>query len=73
MRSQDALHIQRAQHRLPRGAEHGKERIPLSVHLTAATGGDGRANQPPVLGQHPRIPLPQCLDQTRRTSATTVR
>ena len=40
---------------------------PLSVHLTTATGRDGRANQPPVLGQHPRIPLPQRLDQTRRT------
>src|SRR6516225_4089394 len=32
----------------------------------AVLGGDRRADQPPVVGQHLRIPLPQRLDQPRR-------
>jgi len=43
----------------------GKERIPLGVHLMPAVGGDGRTDQVPALGQHPRVPLPQRLDQPR--------
>jgi hypothetical protein len=43
-----------------------KEPIAQRVHLIAAMGGDRRADQPPVLGQHLRIPLPQGLDQPHR-------
>ena len=63
---QRPLDLQRAQHRLPRAAERGEERVPLGVHLMPVMGGDRRPHQPPVPGQHLRIPLPQRLDQPGR-------
>ena len=66
VRGQRTLHVQRAQHRLRRAAERDEEPIPLHVHLMTAMRGDGRADQPPVLGQDLRIPVPQRLDQPRR-------
>src|SRR5580704_13224211 len=66
VRGQRTLDVQRAQHRLRRAAERDEEPIPLHVHLMTAMRGDGRADQPPVLGQNLRIPVPQRLDQPRR-------
>ena len=66
LRRQRPLDLQRAQHRLPCTGEHGEERIALGIHLMPATRGDRRLDQPPVPGQHLRVPLPQRLDQPGR-------
>ncbi len=58
-----ALHLERAQHSLSGLAERGEERVALGVDLVPAMTGDGRADQPPVLGQHLPVPVPQRLDQ----------
>jgi hypothetical protein len=66
MSRQRPLDLQRAQHGLLRTSERREERISLGIHLRATLPGDGRADQPPVLGQDLRVPLTQCLDQARR-------
>jgi hypothetical protein len=66
MGRQRPLDLQRAQHGLLRTGEHREEPISLGIHLTASLAGDGRPDQPPVLGQDLRIPPPQYLDQARR-------
>jgi hypothetical protein len=66
MGRQRPLDLHRAQHRLLRAGERREERVPLRIHLAATQAGDGRPHQPPVLGQHLRVPIPQSLDQPRR-------
>jgi hypothetical protein len=66
MGRQCPLDLQRAQHRLLGAAERGKERVPLGIDLMPGMGGDSRPDQPPVLTQHLRIPVPQHPDQPRR-------
>jgi hypothetical protein len=63
---QRPLHRQRAQNGLLRAPERDEERVALRVDLVASVAGDGRADQPPVVGQHLRVPLPQRLDQPGR-------
>jgi hypothetical protein len=58
------LDLQHAQHCLLRAAERDEERVPCVSHLMPAVGSHRRPDQPPVLGQHPRIP---------RRSMTTLR
>src|SRR5262249_14966551 len=53
--------------RLLRASERDEKCVPLGIHLMAALPRDGRADQPPVLGQDLRVALPQRLDQPRRS------
>jgi len=66
MGGQRPLDRQRAQHRLLGPGERHEKRIPLGVHLMTIVGGDGGADQPPVVGQNLRVALPQRLDQPGR-------
>jgi hypothetical protein len=67
MARQGPLDLQRAQHGLLRASERHERGISLRVNLVAALGGDGGADQAPVLGQDLRVALAQRLDQPRRT------
>jgi hypothetical protein len=63
---QGPLDLQRAQHGLLRVGKRHEERVALRVHLVAGVLSDGRADQPPVLGQDLPVAVSQGLDQPGR-------
>ena len=59
MRPQRPLHLDRRIHTGPRRGEHRENPIALAGDFLAAMRGQGRPDQPVMIGQHPRPRVPQ--------------
>jgi hypothetical protein len=66
MARQGPLHLQRAQDGLLGAGKRDEEGVALRIDLVARLADDGRADQPPVLGQNLHVALPQRLHQPGR-------